>query len=309
MQTDKLDINIHIGAHKTASTHLQRLLLRNAARLSAKGCAYFGPNRLRHDLRLPPLCVDRPANERVIAPLVSDLRNAAARGQNLVVSEENILGTTRADIIARADRLYPDADGQIARFLRLVGGRNATLYMAVRSPLSFINSAYVQQIKGGNLCDFETYVAGFDPPALRWSELVVRLLACPGVGRLVIWRFEDYAQVLPDILRHLLGAQAAAGLRLSSTPHQVGSSARAIEHARARLNADPALNPKTVVTEAEQLYPKSAQWPGPDAFGADVMAAGQQSYAHDLQALRAMARVTFLAPGAERKPGSRANRA
>lgn len=126
MQTDKLDINIHIGAHKTASTHLQRLLLRNAARLSAKGCAYFGPNRLRHDLRLPPLCVDRPANARVIAPLVSDLRNAAARGQKLVVSEENILGTTRADIIARADRLYPDADGQIARFLRLVGAqRNA----------------------------------------------------------------------------------------------------------------------------------------------------------------------------------------
>ncbi|MGY6704893.1 hypothetical protein [Roseinatronobacter sp.] len=296
-----MKLHLHIGAHKTASTHLQRVLRRNQARLDACGVACFGPQRLRNKMKLPQLGADHPAGRRVIAPLVLALQQAQSRGQRLVISEENILGTTRSDIIACGDRLYPNADGRVARLLTLLGAQDVTLYMAVRNPPDFINSAYGQQIKGGNLIDFDSYVAGFDPLALRWSDLVARLVACPAVGRLVLWRYEDYAQVVPDMLTQLLGADAASGLRLSSAPRQVGSSARAIEHARARLQSDPALSPKAAIAEAEAQFPKSAQWPGPQYFTPKVLAEAMQTYHDDLMTLQSQDKVVFVHPhpGAE----------
>ncbi|MDD7970593.1 hypothetical protein [Roseinatronobacter alkalisoli] len=302
-------LHLHIGAHKTASTHLQRILRRNRALLDARGCACFGPAQLRRDLKLPPLSADIPSAPRVIAPLVGVLQQADARGQRLVLSEENILGTTRADIIAQGHRLYPGADAQLARFLRLVGARDVTLYLALRHPLSLITSGFVQQIKGGNLCDFGNYIAGYDPMALRWSELVARLATCPAVGRLILWRYEDYRQCLPYILAQLLGADRTAALRVSSAPRQIGSSARAIDHARARLQADPALNLKEVIAEAELLFPKSARWPGPAHFTPAMMTMAAQAYHDDLIALQSLHKVTFLTPDRTRKRAGDANRA
>ena len=296
-----MKLHLHIGAHKTASTHLQELLRQNVSHLRAGGVACFGPKLLRNKMKLPQLGADHPASRRSIAPLALALQKARSRGQRLVISEENILGTTRADIIACGDRLYPHADGRVARFLALLGAQDATLYLAVRNPPDFVNSAYGQQIKGGNLIDFERYVAGFDPVTLRWSELVERLVACPAVGRLVLWRYEDYGRVLPDILATLLGPDAAAGLHMSSLPRQVGSSARAIEHARARIRADPALSPKAAIAEAEAQFPKSAQWPGPQYFTAQDLAKGMQAYRDDLITLQSLDKVVFVQPhpGAE----------
>lgn len=291
-----MKLHLHIGAHKTASTHLQHLLRQNRALLEARGVACFGPDRLRKDLKLPNLCVDNPAGARLIAPLVSALQQAHARGQRLVLSEENILGTTRRDLIARDHRLYPDADGQIARFLHLVGARDVTLYMALRSPLPFISSAFGQQIKGGRLYNFENYIAGFDPVALRWSELVARLAACPAVGRLVVWRYEDYGQILPEIMSRLLGGDAMDGMDLSLPPRQVGSSARAIAHARARLKKDPALSAKAVLAEAEAQFPKSDKFPGPQHFTPGQLAAGAQCYHDDLIAAQSQDKVVFVHP-------------
>ncbi|WFE73627.1 hypothetical protein [Roseinatronobacter sp. S2] len=291
-----MKLHLHIGAHKTASTHLQHLLRNNVSRLQARSVACFGPQLLRTRMKLPQLGADHPAGQRLTAPLVLALQQAQSRGQRLVISEENILGTTRANIIACGHRLYPNADRRVTRFLTLVGARDVTLYLAVRNPPDFVNSAYGQQIKGGKLINFESYIAGFDPLALRWSELVARLVACPAVGRLVLWRYEDYGQVLPDILAHLLGPDAASGMRLSSAPRQVGSSARAIAHARARLRADPTLSRRTAIAEAEAQFPKSAQWPGPQHFTPDVLAEGMQTYQDDLIALQSRDKVVFVHP-------------
>jgi len=85
-------------------------------------------------------------------------------------------------------------------------------------------------------------------------------------------------------------------VRLSSTPRQVGSSARAIEHARARLHANPALSPKIVIAEAEDKFPKSAQWPGPQHFTPDMLAKSMQTYQDDLMTLRSHDKVVFVQP-------------
>jgi hypothetical protein len=255
--------------------------------LRQKGIAYFGPELLRGKLRMPRLA-GKPANppEDLLAALH---RNRKCK---LVLSEENILGTTRADLVARDQQFYPTAHARLERLLQALGCNNATLYLSIRAPLAFLTSAHGQQQNAGRFDPMEKYMAGITPDALRWSELAGRLAAVPGVARVVVWRFEDYPNIVPRVLDHMLGR--GRRFALPEQKRLVGTSARALEHARSILADDPSRNVTEVIREARAAYPKSDAFPGPTPFDPDALAADLGRYAEDCARLAAMAQVTFL---------------
>ena len=224
-------LTVHLGAHKTATTHLQHSLGRARADLRRHGVAYFGPDLLRGRLRLPQLAAAKPAQ--------------------------------------------PDA---------------------LRAPLGFIASAHGQQVNAGRFAPISAYCAGFDPDALRWSELAARLLAVPGVAGLVAWRFEDYPAVAPAVLDAMLGP--GAPVALLDGARLVGTSARAIAHARAQLAAAPDTDPRAAIRDARARYPKSGAHPAPRPFDDARLRADAERYAEDCARLAALEGVTLLRPGA-----------
>ncbi|NYS26793.1 hypothetical protein HUK65_17645 [Rhodobacteraceae bacterium 2376] len=296
-------ISLHLGAHKTASTYLQGILSRNAGRLGRRGHACFGPDRLRADLRLPSLGPGRRLQGAGFAPLAAALAQEAAAGRALLLSEENLIGTTRPGSIGRGAQLYPLAGDRLDRLLRGLQVQEAQLYLAVRSPLPFLVSAFGQQLMAGKLTDFDSYCAGVDPLALRWSELVARLVAVPRVAGITLWRHEDHAAVLPDVLARMFGPQTAATLRLPDRATHAGPSARAIDAAMATLRADPGAAPRKVMRQAMKRWPKSADHPGPMPFDAATLAGATAAYGADLAGLVGVQGVTVLDPAA-RQPAS-----
>jgi hypothetical protein len=66
------------------------------------------------------------------------------------------------------------------------------------------------QVMGGHELLLADYLGGFDPVRLSWTGLAKRLLAVRGVARLVVWRYEDYAAVRPQILARMLPESLAA---------------------------------------------------------------------------------------------------
>ncbi|SIS77304.1 hypothetical protein SAMN05421759_103157 [Roseivivax lentus] len=113
-----MDIILHLGAHRSASTSFQRYMRSVGAELNRQGTGFWGPGRTRKGLfhRID----SRDARDRDRGRVQLALAGAAQRGAaRLVISDENMIGTMRRNI-ARAD-LYPDIGERLARFRAAFG--------------------------------------------------------------------------------------------------------------------------------------------------------------------------------------------
>lgn len=280
-----MTICLHLGAHKTASTHLQQALWRAGGGLAATGCTYLGPHRLRHDLACRTVETAGP------------LRDAVAAGQKtgrVLLSDENLMGTTRADMLAQGAVLYPYAADRLAQFLRLLGATQVDLALGLRAPLDFLTASYGQQVIAGNLITPDAFLADMVPAALRWSDLVRRLLDVPGVTRITLWRYEDYPAILGALLPALVGPDAAPRVQPAAERAKPGLSARALDMARAEVAAKPDLPPREVVARARALYPKSPTEPGIGLFDKGMLESFARDYDTDIADVAKWSRVQVL---------------
>lgn len=298
-----MQIGLHLGAHKTATTYLQRALKRQRGGLLREGVAAFGPDRLRGDLRLPSLAAPDSTPAAGFAALREAITAEHAAGRRVLLSQENLLGTTRPGRIARGAQLYPLATARLAAAMSGLGVTGAEVFLAIRSPLPFLASGHGQQAKAGRLMPFARYLDGVDPLALRWSELVARLAALDGVTQVIVWRFEDHEAILPAVLARMLGARAAARLRLPARTSNTGPSARALDAALAAQRDDPARDPQDALRDAMTQWPKSPDCPGPTPFDSATLARGAAAYDADVARLASMDGVELLRPAAGRPKG------
>ncbi|MCC5967906.1 MAG: hypothetical protein JJU24_17455 [Natronohydrobacter sp.] len=291
---------LHIGAHKTASTHLQSVLLANRDRLRAAGCAYFGPDLLRGDLKLPRARAVASVYQRDLSPLRGAVDAARAEGCRVLLSDENIHGGgPRPPLLAAGGVYYPQAEARVARLLEGLGVRDAVLCLALREPVAHLVSGWGHQYLAGRPMSFAEYCADVDIAALRWSELVGRLAGLRDVAQVLVWRQEEYGALAGRLFPALTGVEAAAldwPEALAGRASLVGPSARAMEEVPGIMARNPGLEPKQAVRRAMRRFPKSAQWPAPEAVAADLRAASCAQYAADWARLCAMPGVTCLTP-------------
>lgn len=124
-----MDIILHLGAHRTASTSFQRYMRSAGDALAAGGTGFWGPGRTRKGLfhRVGT----REARDRDRGRVQLALNGAARRGvARLVISDENMIGTVRRNIV-QAD-LYPDIGERLARF-RAAFGPVARAHLQIRA--------------------------------------------------------------------------------------------------------------------------------------------------------------------------------
>ena len=283
-------VTLHIGAHKTASTHLQKLFLAHSDALLSRGCAYFGPEMLRKR---------RVKNTEgtTVNRLRRSLDAARTAGQSVLLSDENILGRPRPPFIADGGRLYPQAAPRVAAFVSGLGLTEVTLALSLRDPLAFLISAHGHQAMAGHPVSFDDFANGIDPLALRWSEVIARLLEYAGAARIILWRYEDYPRIAPNICAALSGDPYAAQiLTADSGPQLTGISEQAFQRAQALLAKDPQKNAKKTVKHQMRRFPKSAQYPPLQPFSPACIAQSLSQYQLDWAHLATLPRVTCLAP-------------
>lgn len=294
--------HIHLGAHKTATTHMQ-LCLGNARRqLRQRGVRYFGPRNLREPPGLATALADT-ARDRLTNHWRAGLAARLTDCRLAVLSEENILGTMAPDLLFGANgAIYPAAAGRVARLLDFAGGHPATLFLAVRNPTDFVASAYGMHLAGGNPPVLSEYIGNFRVPALRWSRLVERLLAVEGVEQMVVWAYEDYRVARPQVLGALVGTQ---NVRLVPDRGRAlpGWSRDAYRLYQKRyLKAEEGTDLRALAREAKKSLPKDDGRAAMQPFGPAARERAKINYARDLERLQSMERVTFLQPKAGAQP-------
>ena len=142
---------IHLGAHKTATTHLQQTLAAVRDDLTGQGVDFIPTPRVRARNLASALGRPRPiarlpivgsahmrdAIEAVLAPL--------RIGPEVVAfSEENILGVPGHMLAAP---LYPRAAVNLGRLASLAGRAEVVFFLSIRSYDTLIPSAYVETLK------------------------------------------------------------------------------------------------------------------------------------------------------------------
>lgn len=287
--TGETEVVLHLGAHKTASTHLQLGLKRARASIAAR---VFVPDDLRKDgLRLQDWLhpgVEDAAHERV-------LRAAFAGPGRLVISEENILGQAPGALQPAEPALYPGAAARLAKLVRVLPAPPAVLALAVREGAGFLAACYSQALMAGRIVPFARAFGHLDPAALDWDGVLAGLMAAVPGARAVVWDHADWPAVAPQVAAALLGPEAKP-LPLPEGLAHPGLSGAAVA---AVLAAVPPADPdaaRALVRAQRARFPKEAGHPPFDPWDAAARARAARAHARTLERLAARPGVQLLRP-------------
>lgn len=137
---------MHVGAHKTASTHMQRFLTDHAQELAEVGCGFVGPEQLRGALSYRRVHSRR--NQRIFRRLVGVRDDFAT----ILVSDENFCGTPQEMI---GDQLYRNSSR--ARDLAGSIDREIGFLLVLRSPATWFSSLYSEYLKRNAYVPFDRF--------------------------------------------------------------------------------------------------------------------------------------------------------
>ncbi len=275
---EPMDITLHLGAHRTATTSFQHYLRHNADALAELGLAVWGPRRTRDGLLtgVIPVPGRRSAGEqlqRAAGRIAINLRAAEAQGgRRLLVSDENMLGAPRPNL--RHGALYPDAGLRLARFAEAFGGRVGRVALSIRAQDSYWASALGFGVARGHRVPGTAERAALARAQRGWRD-VIREIAC----------------ALPEARLIVLPHETFAGRPVRRLAEMTGAAGLPRGQADAWLNRAPTLGGLRAAVAARGGDPARLgagadedRW---QPFDAEAVARLREAYADDLFWLRA----------------------
>ena len=270
-------LTIHLGAHKTATTFIQKTLRWNRASLAACGVFLFpDPNR---QLRFH-LSGERDVD---VAPLLAELTGSPH--DRVVFSDEDSLHPAR---IRHPRDIYGDLDLTMSRIedLRAVFDEVRVLF-CVRDYAGFIPSVYQQEVKRGRIgMSFEDYVASHvDLEEISWQAVISALSSRFGPG-FIAWDYERFRSD-PDEIWALFGftprmreRMKIPGERSNTTVSKVG-----LDIMRAAHGQLSRAQTKDLEVYVARNFRRSESLPAERTWTEDQSSRLTARYAHDLDTL------------------------
>ena len=250
--TERKKVNLHIGAHKTATTFIQKVLRASKDSLAGHGIKYVPTQNVRknvtHGLRAHK---NRGISRAATVTRIREYVESRFPGDytTLVISEENLVGNCR-ELYTKSD-LYPDITVRLQLVAEALQAYEVDVYFCVRGYVDFFPSAYCEFLRHNDFTTFETFLGGVDPEVGLQRHLALDARRdvderATGPHRrverselVVAWR-DDRAEVLLDQMgvlaqggvhvaeQHALGLEVLAvaviddlGLVLGGDPGQV----------------------------------------------------------------------------------------
>ena len=282
-----IQVSLHIGAHKTATTHLQMCL--NAARddLLHDGVRYLGPQQLRKDAATLPaqLGLERPGNDNVDAATVAtNVKNLTADVQRLVLSEENFIGTLVKEDVKIRRPIYPQAPERVSELAQVLAPKGIDVFLSIRNPAGYLNSAYSQFLRANGPAGAEEFKAANPIGIVNWAKFLKRFADVEGVRSLIVWPYEDYRELFTRIVSLMLGGQAAARVEWDDQTPNAGLSREAVR----RVLSQDETSLRDDLMKVSEAQPKIDIHTGADHANSGMF------YADQLEEIAAMRHVTLL---------------
>ena len=194
-----MQVVYHLGVHCTDEDQLLKCLLKNRGPLADQGTVIPNPGRCRKPLREALRALNgRPATadmQEMLLDAVMDEDHA----ERLVFSQKSFLAAP-----ARAmemNMLYHEAGEKTAALAQLFPQAECQFHIGIRNPATYIPALFAST----NESDFAGFVAGIDPRALLWSDLIVRVRNAAPDASVTVWCNEDTPLIWNELLGELAG--------------------------------------------------------------------------------------------------------
>ena len=196
-----MDIILHVGAHRTATTSFQRYLRANADAIRASDTGIWGPLRTRKGLfsgLFPGPAMQGRSPDRVKGRVALQLASAREAGvARLLVSDENMVGSSRHCV--RTGVLFPAAGDRMARYGAAFDGTINRIILNIRSPETWWASAGAYAISRGHGVPDMAQLDRIATGSRSWRDVITDLACAVPDAEIKVATFEEYAG-RPDAL-------------------------------------------------------------------------------------------------------------
>lgn len=216
---------LHIGAHRCASTTFQHYLRLNSDRLSEEGIGFWGPRRTRNGLFSglqpgPRAATGRDVQARAVGRVQLACAHSAATGvQQLLVSDENMMGSVRGNL--RLGELYCGVGERVSRFNQAFDGYLSDVVVSIRGLDRYWSSALGYGLTRGRAVPGRAALDRLTNAPRSWRDVVSDIACAVGTARIWVLPFEPFAGRPEAQLAMMTGIKAPqthARMWLNQTP-------------------------------------------------------------------------------------------
>lgn len=188
-----MKLHLHIGAHKTATTHFQNVLEINKG-LYPSGYEYIPMDEFRRNVTQP---LDKGVNF-----CKSDFDEIFSSTPSvLIISEENISGHLNK-ILFNYDYLYPQLESRLTRLADFIKTFDEVeVWFSVRAMDSILPSMYCEFLRCCKFRPFEKILSGKYEQS--WMPVINTIRECLPEAKINIVQYENYTSNLPKIISHI----------------------------------------------------------------------------------------------------------
>jgi len=194
-------IILHLGAHRTASTHVQGVLGKNTALLAA--ARIFAPSQDAVKTALTkPLGARIPSLRAGFRALMN-----GEKPETVVISDENLLGFLNS--IFTHGQFYPDTARRMAQLRAMLPVDPAKIVIAIRPYESFFASAYGRWLAPHRMVLARPALAELVRGLARgWVDVLDEVAAVFPESELLISEYSSNPRFGPALLKAILGPLA-----------------------------------------------------------------------------------------------------
>lgn len=225
------EIRVHIGAHKTATTHLQDTLELCENELENMGISYINRDKFRNKIAfLTQENVFQGSRRNFFEKrytLTSKLFQFHGKEQALVLSEENIMGNALEALFTSP---YPTPKLNFINYAKKLTG--VQVFISLRSFSAFYPGAYITALRFNPLEAMHRKdkllerLSGGELPS--WVEVVKRFEKQLQNCNLRCWTFDDYLSNMDCVVTQFLGRPSPELPKLPKTVKTATPSVKAI---------------------------------------------------------------------------------
>ncbi|WP_298261729.1 hypothetical protein [uncultured Litoreibacter sp.] len=290
-----MEIVLHVGAHSTDEDNLLKCLYKNKEALSKRGIVVPTPSRYRPAIRetMQALVGDVAPIETQEALLDSIMDEDHA--ERLILGHESFFCVPGRSV--QQGQLYPTVNLKAARLRNLFSREEVRFCIGLRNPATFLPAVFARAQNP----NFEAFLDGADPMAMRWSELISRMRTNVPDAPITVWCNEDTPLLWPHILQAI--ANTADDFKFETVNEFLGTimGRGGLNRLQSYLEAHPPQSED----QRQRIVAAFLDKFGAEAMEQEIDLPGwtdayvnqlTELYERDLELLDAMPGVTFMTP-------------
>ncbi len=184
-----MNIKLYIGAHKTATTHIQSMLENSKNILIENGIKLLTPKNLRPNFLDSLIKV-------VNSSVLEDIKT-------LIIAEENIIGVPYDFKIYHG--IYPKIQNRLNNIKNIFPNADIEIFFSIRAYDSFYRSIYLEVVRNRGYMPFNKFYNKKKFKDNSWVFVLESISAIVPKENITLWCYEDLHELFPLIIDNLTG--------------------------------------------------------------------------------------------------------